>query len=267
MAIKIAIANQKGGIGKTTTALCLAAALQRKGKKVLFIDTDPQMSATGVYGAVTNDIETLYNMVVPDRETGECLDASQCIQNCALGHIIPSDDLLKRAETSIPVDSDRFYRLGDACKNIEKHYDYIVFDTPPGDGVLLGNVLSYTDYIVMPITADKFGIQGMLAFNETLNTFKKRINPGVKIAGILEVKYKGRQTLTKDLESKLIPKNAEDMDTIVFKTKIRESVKCQEAQALGESIFEYASSCTTAKDYIAFCDELLARIKKLEGKK
>lgn len=267
MATKIAIANQKGGIGKTTTALCLAAALQRKKYKVLFIDTDPQMSATGVYGAATEDIETLYNMLVPDRDTGACVDAAVCIQDCSLGHIIPSDDLLKRAETIIPVDSDRFYRLGDACKNIESNYDYIIFDTPPGDGVLLGNVLSYVDYIVMPITADKFGIQGMMAFNETLSSFKKRINPGVRIAGILEVKYKGRQSLTKDLESNLIPKNAAEMDTVVFETKIRESVKCQEAQALGESIFEYASNSTTARDYITFCDELLARIKKLEGAK
>lgn len=254
MAVKIAIANMKGGIAKTTTALCLADGFQKKGKKVLLIDTDPQQSATGVYGAKSDGVSTLADIMYYDTI------ADECIQETDLGDIIASDKALMDADTQIKADADRFYHLSDACKSIEGRYDIILCDCPPGNGVMLGNVLSYVDYIIMPITCDKFGIQGMTDFVDVMNTYTKRINPTLKILGILIVKYKGRQTLTQDLEDNLIPSIAEKMNAPIFETHIRESVKCQEAQALGMSLYEYAPNSTTAQDYKLFVDEILKEI-------
>ncbi len=251
MAIKLAIANMKGGIGKTTTALCLADSLSRMGKKVLLIDTDPQKSATGVYGAQTEDTATLADMMY----CGTL--ASECIQHTQMGDIIPSDIALSDAETQIKTDADRFYHLSDTCQEIENSYDFIICDCPPGNGVLLGNVLSYVDHVIMPITCDKFGIQGMNDFSNVMASYTKRINPKLNILGVLMIKYKGRQNLTKDLEETLIPEIVEAMGTRLFSTKIRESVKCQEAQALGKGLFSYAPGCTTAKDYTTFTRELM----------
>ena len=254
MAIKLAIANMKGGIGKTTTSLCLADSLQKKGKRVLLIDTDPQRSATGVYGASIEDTETLADLMYSNTE------AKDCIQKLPLGDMIASDQALQDAETQIKSDADRFYHLSDACKSIEDNYDFIILDCPPGNGVMLGNVLSYANYIIMPITCDKFGIQGMTDFVEVMNTYTKRINPTLKIIGVLMIKYKGRQSLTKDLEDNLIPSIVKEMGTKLFETRIRESVKCQEAQALSKSLFEHDPKCSTAIDYTTFTDELLKEL-------
>lgn len=251
MAIKIALANMKGGIGKTTSALCLADAFQKKGKRVLLIDTDPQRSATGIYNAETSSTSTLADMMYCNT------DAAECVQHTSLGDIIASDQALQDADTQIKADADRFYHLADTCKSIDNQYNFIICDCPPGNGVMLGNVLSYVDYIIMPITVDKFGIQGMLDFVDVMNSYKKRINPGIQILGVVMIKYKGRQSLTKDLEDNLIPGIIKDMNTKLFNTKIRESVKCQEAQALNQSLLQYAPSSTTAADYIQLADEIL----------
>lgn len=258
MAVKISIANMKGGIGKTTTALCLADAFQRKQKKVLLIDMDPQKSATGIYGALTDNVSTLADIMYCGTA------ASECIQRTDLGDIIPSDAALQDAETQIKADADRFYHLSDSCSAIEDQYDFIICDCPPGNGVLLGNALSYVNYVIMPITADKFGIQGMRDFVDVMHTYTKRINPNLKILGVVMIKYKGRQTLTRDLEDHLLPEITKDMDTQLFTTRIRESVKCQEAQALNQSLYSYAPSCTTAIDYKALADEILGDLEHEE---
>lgn len=251
MATKIAIANMKGGIGKTTTALCICDNLQNKGLKVLLIDTDPQSSATSVYKAKVEDTETLADLMYDN------IDAAKCIQKTEYGDIIASDRILMEADTKVPVDTDRFYHLSDACKSIEDMYDVIILDCPPGNGIMLGNVLSYANYVIMPITCDRFGIQGMVEFTNVMKQYTKRINPSLKILGVLITKYKGRLSLTRDLEDTLIPSIVEKMGTKLYKTKIRESVKCQEAQALNLRLSKYAPNVTTAVDYSDFTDELL----------
>ena len=183
--------------------------------------------------------------------------AVNCVQHMQLGDIIASDPQLKDAETSIKADADRYYHIKDAIEELDQKYDYIIFDTPPGNGVLLGNVLCSADKVIMPITADKFGIQGMQDFYNTMLTYKKRINPNIHIDGILIIKYKGRYGLTKDLEKGIIPEMAKRMETKIYETKIRESVKCKESQALGLSVFDYDSNCTTAIDYNHFIEEFI----------
>lgn len=251
MAVKIAIANMKGGIGKTTTALCMADELQKKHKKTLLIDMDPQGSATSVYGAKIEDQLTMADLMYDNAE------AKECIQHTKLGDIIASDQLLMEADTKVPVNADRFYHLSDACGSIENLYDIIIFDCPPGNGIMLGNVLSYANGVIMPITCDRFGIQGMQEFVSVMHQYTKRINPDLKIIGVLMTKYKGRLSLTRELEDELIPNIVTKMGTRLFNTKIRESVKCQEAQALNMRLSEYAPQSTTAEDYATFINELL----------
>ena len=254
MAIKIAVANKKGGIGKTSTSLCLADGLRLRDKSVLLIDADPQKSSTGVYGAMTDGEATLADMLLDNEK------AENCIQHLPLGDVIACDKLLENADTQIPADADRFYRLADACAGLERLYDYIILDCPPGNGVILGNVLSYADYVVIPITCDKFGVQGLAEFKDVMSSYTKRINPNLKILGILITMYNRRLSLTKDLENGIIQEQAKALNTIVFETKIRESVKLKESQAFGESIFQYEPNSTVAIDYNLWIEEVLRRL-------
>ena len=253
----VAIANQKGGIGKTTTALALAHGLTNKGYKVLSIDTDPQRNMTRVFNAKVEDEYTLADIMYDN------LNAAKCIQRTNLGDIIASDNLLKDADTKIAVDTDRFYHLTDSLSSIENNYDYIIFDTPPGNGVLLGNVLSYVHHLIIPVTCDSFGIQGLRDFYDTTNSFKKRINKSLNISGILRIKYKGKQNLTRDIEENILPSFAKEMNTKIFNTTIRESVRCQEAQTLQKSLYEYAPKSNTALDYMKFIEELMKEMEEI----
>lgn len=250
MAIKIAFSNFKGGISKTSSSLCLTDCLRRKGKKVLLIDVDPQGSSSSVYHTDENQA-TLGDIMYNDDP------ASECIQHLPLGDIISSDKELMDADQHIKVDAKYYFHLSRSCKSIEDLYDYVILDCPPGNGVLLSNVYCYVDYVIVPVTMDKFGVQGLDELSSVIQSYSEDLNQKLKILGILITKYKGRQNLTKDLESDLIPKLAAKMNTKVFKTKIRESVKCQEAQAMSVSLYEYAPKSTVAIDYDTFADEVL----------
>lgn len=248
---KIAVANQKGGIGKTTTATTLAAGLKNRGFNVLYIDCDPQRNSTSFYEAETEDTETLADVLY------DKLPAEKAIQTTNHGDIIASDIQLYQADSIIPADVDRFYKLGDALRPLENKYDYFIFDTPPSNGVLLGNVLCYADEVIMPTTADGFGIQGMLDFYNSMGSYSKRINPNIHISGVLIIKYKGRQNLTKQIEDVILPDLASEMKTKLYKTRIRESVKIPESQTLRQNIFDYDKNSTTAIDYNLFIEEYL----------
>lgn len=253
MAIKIAFSNFKGGISKTSSSLCLADSLRRKGKKVLLIDIDPQGSSSSVYHTDESEA-TLGDIIYNDSP------ASECIQHCPLGDIISSDRELMDADQHVKIDARYYFHLSKACRSVEDMYDIIIMDCPPGNGVLLSNVYTYTDFIIVPVTMDKFGVQGLDELTDVIKSYHEELNPRLKVLGILITKYKGRQNLTKDLESDLIPQLAQNMDTRVFDTKIRESVKCQEAQAMSVSLYDYAPNSTVARDYDHFADEVLKEL-------
>jgi len=253
MAIKIAAANIKGGIGKTTTILALADGLIKRGYRVLMIDTDPQRNTSRVYKAQTEDTETLYDII-----TSGYL-AEKCIQSTEYGDIIAGDSLLKSADTDVKTGPKMYKYISKALKNIEDKYDFILLDTPPRSGVLLGNVLFASDYVVVPVTCDIFGVQGITDFAQEVEEYMED-NENLKILGLLKIKYKGRQALTRDIEENLLPDFAKQLSTKIFESTIRESVKCQEAQTLQMRLSDYAPSCTTYADYEAFVDELLREV-------
>ncbi len=254
MAIKIGIANRKGGIGKSSTALALSAGLIKRGYKVLMIDTDPQRNTTNVYKAKTEDTATLYDIIFANYK------ATDCIQHTEYGDIIASDEQLQNADTQIAPGPRMYKYIRNAVNEIDDQYDFIIYDTMPHAGILLGNVLMSCEYVITPCTCDAFGIQGIMDFYETITEYQED-NEKLRILGLLIIKYKGRQNLTKDIEDNILADYARQMHTKVFNTRIRESVKCQEAQTMRASIFDYAPKCTTAIDYDTLIDEILEEVQ------
>ena len=253
----IAIANQKGGIGKTTTACAIAGILKSKKKKVLLIDTDMQCNSTAVYKAKTEDIETIYDVILASED--ERVNINDAIQHTEYGDIIASDRLLADSEAILGADKlNGLFRFQEALSNLNG-YDYVIVDTNPMLNLMLYNVLIAVDYVVIPVTTDRFGTQGLSQFSETLVSVKKRYNPNITLAGLLIVKYKSNTRLGRGLKEGL-DIIAKQMGTKVFKSTIRESVKVQEAQQEQVPLNIYAPSCTSTTDYKAFVTELLKTI-------
>ncbi len=255
MAIKIAVANQKGGVGKTTTSICLAQTLKSKGYRVLFIDSDAQCNSTNFYEAKIKDEATLVDILCGD------LSADECIQQTDKGDIIASDPELSDAENTVKVDERRFTHLKRSCRSIEDKYDFIIVDTPPSIGVALKNVLAYVEYVIVPIEESGWSMAGLMDFAKALDLARDN-NEKLNVVGILTVKSKERTKKAQRMAN-IAEGIAEKLGTILFKTKIRESVAC--AEALTEYMVplnEYAPNSTTNIDYNAFVDELLLILKQ-----
>lgn len=161
MARIIAITNQKGGVGKTTTAVSLATGFQKLGKRTLLIDTDSQCNSTDTYRAIVKDTPTLYDILFENEK------AIDCIQNTEVGKIIPCDLLMREAELRFPNDSSRSFLLRERCEELGEYFDYIIIDTPPTMGVILSNVLTYTNEVIIPVTCDRYGLAGIELLSQT----------------------------------------------------------------------------------------------------
>lgn len=250
MAVTYVVANQKGGIGKTTTATTLAGILGKKGETLL-IDADPQGNSSSTYQAVIEDQATLYDVMV-DSDKLPIEDAIQQLEN---GDIVASDPLLSKAEKMLDGDVEGLYRLKDAIDELDG-YDYLVIDTAPSLNVILYNCLIAADQVIIPVTADAYSMQGLNQLYDTIRAVQRRQNPALKVAGLLLVKFSGRSNLERRVEEEL-ETAAEQMGTRVFETKIRECVKTKEAQKNKKLLVDYAPNCTTMQDYEAFVEELL----------
>lgn len=250
----ICVANQKGGIGKTTTATTIASILSEKyGKdKVLFIDADPQGNSTDTFRAISKDEATLYDVIL-DRE--DPLPIAEAIQKTEIGHIVASDPALKKADIILANDAESFYLLKESLSEL-KEYDYVVIDTAPADNMLLKNCLVAANKVIVPITADRYAIQGLSDLNKTLISVKKYYNPNLEISGLLLVKYKKRQKLSQEV-SETLEYISKQMNTKVFNTTIRECASTPQAQAARTTLMEYAPKCTTAIDYYTLVNEEL----------
>lgn len=247
------IANKKGGIGKTTTATNLASILADRGYKTLLIDADPQCNSTDTYRAKVKDTPTLFDVLL---DYDEPTSITEAIQHTEIGDIVASDPLLNEAETKFRNESgEEYFRLKDSLEQL-KGYDYVVIDTAPADNKLLKNCLIAADEVIIPITADRYGIQGLSELNHTINTIRKRNNPELKIAGLLMIKYKERLKLAQEVLEGLTAVS-EQLGTKVFKTKIRESTGTQQAQAQRTTVVKYDKKNNTAIDYMSFADELI----------
>lgn len=244
------VANQKGGIGKTTTATNLAGILN-KTAKTLLIDADPQCNSTSTYAAEVENVATLYDVIIDS----EKLPLEDAIQHTENGDIVASDPLLAKAEKLLDGDVEGFYRLKDAIDMLDG-YEYVVIDTAPSLNVILYNCLIAADEVIIPVTADEYAIQGIDQLKDTIMAVKRRQNRNLSIAGLLLVKYAGRSNLERKVRDE-IEEFAKEMGTILFNTPIRECVKTKEAQEAKKLLIDYAPKCNTCVDYVEFSKELI----------
>lgn len=247
MAQIIAVANQKGGIGKTTTALALANCLERRGHHTLMVDMDPQANATDTYKAKIDDVATAYDLLING--------AADCIQHTALGDIVAGDPLLKDATKQLDTVSASF-KLREGLESIIAPYEYAVIDTPPDLSILLLNSLTVADKLVIPLSTDRYALRGLVDLYKTIQDVRKYTNQKLSIAGMLIIKYNKRVNLARELVEGL-PEFEKMFGCKTFTTRIRECISTREAQAAREGLFEYAPKCTTAIDYEDFVTELM----------
>lgn len=243
-----AIVNQKGGVGKSTTAHCLGAGLKRQGYEVLFIDLDAQCNLTATLGGVVRDYSAL------DVLAGNC-KTDQAIVKTDTGDAILAAPNLTLAD-SVLTETGKEYRLREALEPLKEKYDYVVIDTPPALGTLTINALTAADSIVIPALADVYSFHGIFQLEQTISRVRRYCNPALSISGILLTKYSPRTIMSRDMREKM-QELASGMGTKIFNTTIRESVAIREAQFVGTDIFSYDSKSNAAKDYRDFINELL----------
>ena len=251
MAITISIALQKGGVGKTTTALALASTLGFKKKKVLLIDMDGQRDSTYASG-----IDTL-EMSITD-VLGETCAVPDAVIKCKYYDLLGADEFLPNVELSNNVESTLLKTVLKPYKNL---YDYIIIDTPPALGNLSYMSLVASDYVVIPTEPRPFALKGLGTLNNTIQSIKESLNPDLKVLGILLIKYHNRTILNRDIKD-MIEDTARDMNTSVFNATIRDGIAVPEAETMRVPLIDYAKSSKPNIDYKAFTTELL---KKVEG--
>ena len=252
------VANQKGGVGKTTTAVAMASILTKFGHKTLLIDADPQANATDNLLGEIDGVPTLYDVILNQDDPTNLEDAIQETEN---GFVVASDRLLERAESILSNDPDSNYRLKDAIEGAMERgglddYDYIVIDTAPTINILIYNALVAAQAIVVPVTANRFPVTGLMKLSEVVKAVKKRQNPDLEIYGLLLVMFKRRQKLSKTVKEFLV-ETADKMGTVLLSTAISESVAAQEAQSLRKTLVQYSPCCTTELDYEDFIQMIL----------
>lgn len=249
MAKIIALANQKGGVAKTTTTHALAAGLANKGFKVLAIDLDPQGNLTSACGADNFTKPTVYELLKGNT------DAASVIQRIHDFDVIPANILLAGAEQEI-VQAGKEHRLKEAMESIVDNYDYIVIDCPPSLGVLTSNAFTFANEIIIPSTAGIFAASGIGQLNNLIKSIKKYCNANVRIKGILLTRFNPRANISKEMKE-FTEQIGGMLDAPVFNTFIRSSIAVEEAQANKEDIYTWASGSTVAQDYEAFVEEYL----------
>ncbi len=246
----ITVANAKGGVGKSSSSTALAAILTERGYRTLLIDCDTQCNSTDTYRAMTEGVATIYDVLLDESRIG----ISEAIQHTECGDILAGDSLLCQADEKLKGSVDGLYRLADALEGCED-YDYIIIDTAPAMNSILHNCLIAADEVIIPVTADRYALQGLSQLFETIKAIRKRQNPKLTVAGLLLTKYNGRANLSREVRASL-EDIASQMNTRIFDTAIRECIKVKEAQARKQTLIAYAPKCTAAEDYNRLADEI-----------
>ena len=245
----ISVANQKGGVGKTTTTINLSTMLAKKGKKVLLIDADPQGNATSGVGA-EKDVEfSTYDILVGDTEMADAVEKT-VIKNLL---VCPSNINLAGAEVELVSMMSREQRLKEKLEEIKEHFDYILIDCPPSLGLITLNAFTASDSVLIPVQCEYYALEGLGQLLNTINLVKKHLNKNIEIEGALLTMYDARTNLSNQVV-KEVKKYFNDK---VYKTVIPRNVRLSEAPSYGMPITEYDPRSKGAKMYEKFTKEFL----------
>jgi len=250
----IAIANQKGGVGKTTTAINLSAALAAKGLKTLLIDLDPQANSSMSFVDIHEVRQSIYEVLTePDVSLGQILVPVPRAENLSLA---PATIALAKIESKLLGELDSHYRLKDALAPLLDEFDYVVIDTPPTLGIITVNAMVAATHVLIPIQSSYFALEGTDDLLETIDKIKLRANPELQLLGALITLYDKRTLLSKDIQDQI----AQVFGDKVFKTLITKSVRLEESPAYRESIFTFAPTSSGASEYYQLSEEVLSRV-------
>jgi chromosome partitioning protein len=244
----LAVMNQKGGVGKTTTAVNLAASLAHYGRRVLVVDCDAQTNATLSFGLNPSQLEnTVYDLF-----TGEARAEDVIVKYSDRLHVIPATPDLAGGEAEKAPAAARGQALKQALGHLGA-YDFVLVDCPPALGLINVNVLVYADEVLIPMQCQFFALQGISLLLKTIDLVQKRVNPRLKISAVLPCMYDGRTTLSREVVEEI----RRHFGDKVTRAKIRSNVRLAEAPSFGKPAIEYAPDSNGAQDYLSLARELL----------
>lgn len=249
MAKVISVTNQKGGVGKTTTSINLAASLVKKGKRILLIDMDPQGNASVGCGVDTSEIEnTIYDLLLLDTTVKEAVVKTECGVD-----ILSANGDLAGAQVELLNEIGRELRLQKALVPVQDDYDYIFIDCPPALNVLTINALVASNSVIIPMQCEYFALEGLSALISTIRKIRETLNPKLCIEGLLRTMFDGRNSLSNEVSRQL----QNHFGDKVYETVVPRNVRLAEAPSYGEPVISYAPTSKGAKAYLGLASEIL----------
>ena len=255
----ISIANQKGGVGKTTTSVNLSTLLAKRGKKVLLIDADPQGNATSGVGMDKNTELSVYDLIISDEVEGKDTIQKTEIKNL---YICPSNINLAGAEVELVSMMSREYRMKEKLESIKDKFDYIIIDCPPSLGLITLNSFTASDSVLIPVQCEYYALEGLGQLINTINLVKRHLNKDLEVEGALLTMYDIRTNLS----NQVVKEVNKYFENKVYKTVIPRNVKLSEAPSYGMPISIYDPRSKGAKSYDKFVKEFLKNNDNTKGK-